>query len=467
MSVVRKQRVLAHLCAAVLAVAGLSVSTAPTASAETQVKMRLTRAIKSLPVAAETRAGYDRAKFRLWVDADRDCRDTRDEVLAAESLVRSAAATSSAGSGARTTTASSPAARRPSTSTTWCRSPRPGTRARDAGRRRRAQRYANDLGDSRTLVAVSASANRSKSDQDPAEWMPRLGKCTYVRQWVAVKLRWSLKVNSGREACAAGAGLALRRRRDHGTAGGDHEVDLDGRQHRRHDRRRGHRPPVQLLLPGDRGRLRALRPRARSGVRLVHRPRQRRAGLRVLSRGSVRATVSISGLVLTAVVAAPAVSGSVGAAAAPVTAPASAVSAASRPWMDPHLSPTRRARLLVHRMTLDEKIAEVHGVGYPLIADPTAGYAGKIPGNPRLGIPAVYLADSPVGVGNNSTGVTQWADTAALAATWDTASPAGTAWRTAPSRPARDITSRSARPSTSCGCRTGVARRRRSARTRT
>ena len=139
-----------------------------------------------------------------------------------------------------------------------------------------------------------------------------------------------------------------------------------------------------------------------------------------MSRGSVRATVSISGLVLTAVVAAPAVSGSVGAAAAPMTAPASSVSAASRPWMDPHLSPTRRAQILVHQMTLDEKISEVHGAGYPLFADPTAGYAGKIPGNARLGIPTVYLADSPLGVGNNSTGVTQWADTAALASTWDT-----------------------------------------------
>ena len=52
--------------------------------------------------------------------------------------------------------------------------------------------------------------------------------------------------------------------------------------------------------------------------------------------------------------------------------------------------------------------------------DPNANYAGKIPANTRLGIPAVYLADSPLGVGNGTTGVTQWADTSALASTWDT-----------------------------------------------
>ena len=192
----RTRRVLAHVCAALLAVAGLTLVTAPTASAATPVKMRLTRAVKSLPVAAETRAGYDRAKFRLWVDADHDCRDTRDEVLAAESLVRVSGCDIRRGKwrsyydGAVTR----------SSSTFDIDHLVPLAEAWDSGARRwtaaTRQRYANDLGDSRTLVAVSASANRSKSDQDPAEWMPRLGKCTYVRQWVAVKLRWSLKVNA-------------------------------------------------------------------------------------------------------------------------------------------------------------------------------------------------------------------------------------------------------------------------------
>jgi beta-glucosidase len=89
--------------------------------------------------------------------------------------------------------------------------------------------------------------------------------------------------------------------------------------------------------------------------------------------------------------------------------------------MNTALSPERRARLLVAQMTLDEKIAMVHGVGFAF----NQGYAGAVPANPRLGIPALYLADSPVGVGNGSTGVTQWADTSALASTWDTSLAAG------------------------------------------
>src|SRR4051812_7765458 len=98
---------------------------------------------------------------------------------------------------------------------------------------------------------------------------------------------------------------------------------------------------------------------------------------------------------------------------------AAARGATPRPWMNTALAPKQRARLVVAQMTLDEKIAMVHGAGYPLPLN-GAGFAGVVPANTRLGIPALYLADSPVGVGNGSAGVTQWADTSALASTWDT-----------------------------------------------
>jgi hypothetical protein len=56
-------------------------------------------------------------------------------------------------------------------------------------------RYANDLADRRTLVAVTDNVNQSKGDQDPAEWLPERQVCRYVAQHVAVKLRWSLRVD--------------------------------------------------------------------------------------------------------------------------------------------------------------------------------------------------------------------------------------------------------------------------------
>jgi beta-glucosidase len=84
----------------------------------------------------------------------------------------------------------------------------------------------------------------------------------------------------------------------------------------------------------------------------------------------------------------------------------------------------KRARQLVARMTLDEKIAYCHGI------PATRGFTGHIPANTRLGIPALRLADGPSGVGNGSVGVTQWPDSKALAATWnpDTATDYGKAY---------------------------------------
>ena len=47
------------------------ITAATTAQAQASgqvVSKSLVRAIRDLPVAGETRAGYDRAKFRLWMD---------------------------------------------------------------------------------------------------------------------------------------------------------------------------------------------------------------------------------------------------------------------------------------------------------------------------------------------------------------------------------------------------------------
>ncbi|WP_433364743.1 glycoside hydrolase family 3 C-terminal domain-containing protein [Actinoplanes sp. CA-142083] len=93
---------------------------------------------------------------------------------------------------------------------------------------------------------------------------------------------------------------------------------------------------------------------------------------------------------------------------------ASPAQAADPPWMDTSLAPGARADLLLAAMTQAEKLTMTHGGG-------SCGYAGCVPANTRLGIPALRLQDGPVGVGDGATGVTQLAAPVAGAATWDTA----------------------------------------------
>jgi Protein of unknown function (DUF1524) len=158
-------------------------------------KLHLRAAVRNLPVAAEAPAGYDRDSFRHWVDADHDCRDTRDEVLAEESRVPVSGCDVTEGEWLS-----------PYDLRTWTHSSDvdidhlvPLKEAWDSGARAwdddRRERYANDLGDRRTLVAVTDNVNQSKGDRDVAEWLPEYGVCTYVRHWVAVKLRWRLTVD--------------------------------------------------------------------------------------------------------------------------------------------------------------------------------------------------------------------------------------------------------------------------------
>jgi len=74
-----------------------------------------------------------------------------------------------------------------------------------------------------------------------------------------------------------------------------------------------------------------------------------------------------------------------------------------------------RVDKLLSQMTLEEKIAMIHGAQEP--AATNQGQAGYLPGVPRLGIPSLRMADGPPGVltRQSATGLTA---TMGLAATW-------------------------------------------------
>ncbi len=71
------------------------------------------------------------------------------------------------------------------------------------------------------------------------------------------------------------------------------------------------------------------------------------------------------------------------------------------PWSDVNASPDARADLVVKELTMEEKISLLHGQGgFSLSAGPTGsnGGAGWSNAIPRVGIPAIQMADSAYGV---------------------------------------------------------------------
>jgi beta-glucosidase len=81
-----------------------------------------------------------------------------------------------------------------------------------------------------------------------------------------------------------------------------------------------------------------------------------------------------------------------------------AASVAQTPQMAPRSAARVRADALVARMTIDEKIALVHGLFPPFAAGKTKNElimaAGHIDGIPRLGVPLVRESDASLGVAN-------------------------------------------------------------------
>lgn len=102
---------------------------------------------------------------------------------------------------------------------------------------------------------------------------------------------------------------------------------------------------------------------------------------------------------------------------------------ADRPWMDPKLSPEERAELVLKQMTLDEKLALLHGNGMahatqwqmPLTHLSNGG-AGYVEGVPRLGIPPLLISDAAYGVrdsGANGRYSTAMPSNLGAASSWD------------------------------------------------
>jgi beta-glucosidase len=108
----------------------------------------------------------------------------------------------------------------------------------------------------------------------------------------------------------------------------------------------------------------------------------------------------------------------VGAASATATAQTTRTTAASTrrancPWLNQSLSVQARVRMLLGKMTLSDKIAEVEGHG---TSEPYVFYEAA---QPALCIPALGMEDGPNGVGDGLTGVTQLPAGVSLAATFD------------------------------------------------
>ena len=162
----------------------------------------LATACRQGPTAPTVIPDYDRTTWQHWIDADGDCQDTRQEVLIEETLI----APTLDARGCRVVTGmwrdqytgvvyTDPGDldidHRVPLANAHCT----GAWAWDASRRRA---YANNLVHPEHLVAVSASANRSKADRSPDVWRPPLREswCEYATTWRAVKQQWTLAITA-------------------------------------------------------------------------------------------------------------------------------------------------------------------------------------------------------------------------------------------------------------------------------
>jgi hypothetical protein len=188
-----------------LAAALVVLSTTVSSPAHAEETLPLSEAVDRMPLGTESRDGYSRDKFRHWNAGDNpaDGCNTRAEVLIHEAKRPPDVGPNCRLEGGRWVSYYDDVAVE-SASGLDIDHMVPLAEAWDSGASawtaQRRERYANDQGQEASLVAVTARSNRSKADQDPAQWLPPAADahCRYAAEWVGTKLRWSLTTD---EAC--------------------------------------------------------------------------------------------------------------------------------------------------------------------------------------------------------------------------------------------------------------------------
>lgn len=186
----------------------------------TQVSLSM---LSALPVAPEyTAARYDRDAFGGWVDVDGDGCNTRKEVLLTESssptkvngrcTVTSGEWTSAFDGKTTRTSANFDIDHMVPLKEAWISGAYQWSSLS-------LRQFSNDLGYEHSLIAVTASSNRKKSDNDPASWLPSDASfyCQYIGRWIGVKYRWGLSVDEleksvltiGAQTCGTDASVEM------------------------------------------------------------------------------------------------------------------------------------------------------------------------------------------------------------------------------------------------------------------
>ena len=150
---------------------------------------------------------YDRGEWRHWADEDGDCQDARQESLIAESetsvtYTNDDRCRVASGSWAGPYTGevfTDPGSLDIDHMVPLANAHRSGGWAWSEDKKRE---YANDLSYDGHLIAVKASANRSKGSKGPEGWKPpEYGYwCRYAIDWISIKNAWELTATESEAA---------------------------------------------------------------------------------------------------------------------------------------------------------------------------------------------------------------------------------------------------------------------------